>query len=149
MPNPQRLDSAPGYVAIRLGQTRLLVDALEVRDIRGAEQAEPDHASPAVLRRGGREVPIVAPAASLRALAPRTNAQIVVLHDAGGELALACDEIAVLPAGRVSVEALRPCMQAGESPVVALARVGGEPAFLCRGRALAACARRLSEPQDG
>ncbi|HEX8962028.1 MAG TPA: hypothetical protein VF801_03405, partial [Rhodocyclaceae bacterium] len=93
----------------------------------------------------GRAVAVVPLAGSLRALADARRPQLVVLGDDQGELALACDEIAVFPAGRVTLEPLRGCMASPGSPLLALARAGGEPAFLCSADKLAASARRLWE----
>ncbi len=148
MTNSPRLDSAPGYVAMRLDGTLLLVDTLAVRDIRSEADAT-SGAGCATLKRGDREVAIVPLAGSLRALAEGRRPQMVVLGDDHGELALACDEITVFPAGSVSIEPLRGCMTSPDSPLLGLARAAGKPAFLCSAKRLAASARRLWEQTHG
>lgn len=140
MTHSPRLDTARGYVAMRFDETLLLVDALAVRDIR----TEADGAG-----RFGSEPDVVAPAGSLQALAEGRRTQIVVLDDGQGEVSLACDEVAVLTAGSITLAPLRNCMKGPQSLCVAVCRTGGGMALFCSALRLAAAMRKLAERTHG
>ena len=141
-------ETTPGYVAARLDDTTLLLDLLRVPDIRSAADAVPN-AGRKVLRRNGRDLELVALAGSMQALADARREHILVIADRAGELALCCDDIRVLPAGKVDVQPLRGCMSGPEALVVGVAKIGGATAFLCNAEGLGALTRRLWEQGHG
>ena len=143
-----RPETTPGYVVARLDDTTLLLDLLRVPDIRNDADTVPSDGRK-VLRRNGRDLELIALAGSMQSLAGGRREQILVIADKKGELALCCDDIRVLPAGKVDIQPLRGCMSGPESLFVGVAKIGKATAFLCNAEGLSTLTRRLWEQEHG